>query len=200
MYFTETRVLKIDSSARIKNSYSRLLTNKLVDQLTALYPDMIVKDRNISSDLPFLSEIMIEAMFLPVEKRTDEHKQVLELSDIMISELKRTDILILGLPVYNFNIPASLKAYIDLITRAGLTFKYGEQGPKGLIENVKAYIVITSGGTALHSDMDFVSRYIKFILRFIGIEEIYFIDATQIRIKGEDEILKRAMTEIENIN
>jgi FMN-dependent NADH-azoreductase len=195
----QTKILKIDSSARVKNSYSRLLTNKLVDQLAVLYPNMIVQDRSISNDIPFLSEAMIEAMFTPAEKRTPEQKKALDLSDRMVTELKETDILVLGLPVYNFNIPASLKAYIDLVTRAGLTFKYGEKGPQGLIENVKAYIIITSGGTALHSDMDFVSEYIKFILGFIGIEEVFFIDATQITIKGDQEILARATKAIEDI-
>jgi len=140
---------------------------------------------------------MVEAMFTPAEKRTAEQQQALKLSDEMINELKQSDILILGLPVYNFNIPASVKAYIDLITRTGLTFRYTENGPMGLIENIKAYIVVTSGGTALYSDMDFVSGYIKFILSFIGIKEIYFIDATQLTTKDSDEILARAMAEIE---
>jgi FMN-dependent NADH-azoreductase len=197
MFLHSTRILKIDSSARIRNSYSRILTNKLADQLSLLYPNIIVKDRNISNDLPFLSEIIIEAMFMPDEKRTSEQKQALKLSDEMINELKQSDILIIGLPVYNFNIPASLKAYIDLITRAGLTFRYTEDGPTGLVENIKAYIVITSGGTALYSDMDFASDYIKFILSFIGIKEIYFIDATQLTTKGADEIVSRAMGKIE---
>ena len=197
MFSNSTRILKIDSSARTRNSYSRILTNKLSDQFSAIYSEIVVRYRNISEDLPFLSELMVEAMFTPAEKRTAEQQQALKLSDEMINELKQSDILILGLPVYNFNIPASVKAYIDLITRTGLTFRYTENGPMGLIENIKAYIVVTSGGTALYSDMDFVSGYIKFILSFIGIKEIYFIDATQLTTKDSDEILARAMAEIE---
>src|SRR5882724_5053459 len=197
MFSNSTRILKIDSSARTRNSYSRILTNKLSDQFSAIHSEIVVRYRNISEDLPFLSELMVEAMFTPAEKRTAEQQQALKLSDEMINELKQSDILILGLPVYNFNIPASVKAYIDLITRTGLTFRYAENGPLGLIENIKAYIVVTSGGTALYSDMDFVSGYIKFILSFIGIKEIYFIDATQLTTKDSDEILARAMAEIE---
>lgn len=192
-----TKILKIDSSGRIESSYSRLLTGKLIDHLKTIHPEMIVFERDISDDLPFLSETMIEAMFLPPEKRTDEQKKALSLSDNMIDELKQSDILVLGLPVYNFNIPASLKAYIDLVTRAGLTFRYTENGAEGLVEDLKAYVIVASGGTPLYSEMDFVSRYIKFILSFIGIEEVFFIDATEIRTKGPDEVIARASARIE---
>jgi len=192
------RVLRIDSSYRVKNSYSRLLTSKLTDQLNKIFAGVIVSERNISDDLPFLSESMIDAMFLPEEKRTVEQKEALTLSDSMIDELKETDILVLGLPVYNFHIAANLKAYIDLVTRVGMTFRYTENGTQGLVQDVKAYVVITSGGTAMNSDMDFVSSYIRFILSFIGITDVHLIDATQLRTKGADEIIARAIAEIES--
>ncbi len=199
MQILPTKVLRIDSSYRINNSYSRLLTSRLIDQLCKLFPEMIVTERNISNELPFLSETMIEAMFIPEDKRTPHQKQILSLSDTMIDELKQTDILVLGLPVYNFSIAANLKAYIDLVTRAGMTFQYTEKGAKGLIKNVRAYVVMTSGGTAMHSDMDFVSGYIRFILSFIGITDVHLINATQLRTKGAEEIISKAMADIELI-
>jgi FMN-dependent NADH-azoreductase len=194
------KILKIDSSARFGQSQSRYLTNELVKKLTALYDHAIVKERDLYSNLPFLSDTMISSMFTPPNARTEQQTQSLRVSDEIANEVKEADILVLGVPVYNLSIPASLKAWIDMMVRAGLTFKYEANGrPVGLLKDLKTYVVITSGGVSLDSSMDFVSGYLRSILGFVGITNIQFIDATQILIKGEDLVMREAKQTIENI-
>ena len=106
----------------------------------------------------------------------------------MISELKTADTLVIGLPVYNFNVPAAFKAWIDQVARAKVTFRYGDNGPEGLLENKKAYVILSSGGTQLGSDIDFVSDYIHHILGFIGIKDETIIDSSGIGLNEEKVI------------
>ena len=194
------KILKIDSSARFDQSQSRYLTNELVKKLTALYDHAIVKERDLYTNLPFLSDTMISSMFTAPDVRTVQQTQSLQISDEIANEVREADILVLGAPVYNLGIPASLKAWIDMMVRAGLTFKYDANGrPVGLLKNLKTYVVITSGGVSLNSSMDFVSGYLKSILGFVGITDIHFIDATQMMIKGADIVLHEAKQTIENI-
>lgn len=193
------KILKIDSSARTKNSYSRLLTNEIVNKLLQIYPHATVIHKDLSADLPFLSETMVEGMFISAEQRTEEQKNALRISDEMVKQLKECNIRVIGAPIYNFSVPASLKAYIDLVTRAGLTFKFNNGIAEGLVKDVKAFVVITSSGTALNSDFDFVSGYLKVILGFIGITDVEIIDATQLKLIGEEKILQQAINTIENL-
>jgi len=194
------KILKIDSSARFDQSQSRYLTNELVKKLTGLYDHAIVKERDLYSNLPFLSDTMISSMFTAPNARTVQQIQSLQISDEIANEVKDADILVLGVPVYNLGIPASLKAWIDMMVRAGLTFKYDANGrPVGLLKNLKTYVVITSGGVSLNSNMDFVSGYLRSILAFVGIVDIHFIDATQILVRGEEVVMHDARQMIENI-
>jgi FMN-dependent NADH-azoreductase len=193
------RILRVDASARTSNSNTRRLTHKLEEKLISLNPSAIVTERNLNGELSFLSETMVEAMFIDPTKRTEAQAKALELSDKMVKELLESDIVIIGVPVYNFSIPASLKAYIDMITRSGVTFKYVDGAPKGILKNTAVYIVVTSGRTPLYSDLDFVSGYMKHILGFIGITDLRFIEATQIRTIGEEVIMSKAFAAIENI-
>jgi len=192
-----TKILQIDASARLKNSNSRALTSKLAQKLASTYSPATITTRDLNNNLPLLSESMIEAMFTDPSLRTIEHANILEASDNAIKELFGSDVLIIGAPIYNFGIPASLKAYIDLITRSGVTFQYGANGPRGLLQDLSAWIVVTSGGTPLYSQIDHVSGYLKQILGFIGINDLHFIDATQIKTKGEEEIMRKALEQIE---
>lgn len=190
-------ILKINASARNSYSYSRKLTEVLVNRLCDCHTGVMTKERTLPGELPFLSEAMVEAMFLPPANRKEEQGRSLLVSDQLALELKETAILVMGVPVYNFGIPASLKAYIDLVVRKGVTFKYGPGGPQGLVSGVKAYIIITSGGTAFNSHADFVSGYLRTVLAFIGITDIHFIDATQVTLKGEEVVMRNALAAIE---
>lgn len=177
-------VLHIDASARSQESASRGLTARIVDQLK---PDSTIH-RDLASSLPQVSENWIGANFTPADQRTDEQRDILDLSDTLIDEISSADTVVIGLPVYNFSVPASLKAWIDLITRVGLSFEYTETGPRGLLTGKRAIVAYVSGGTPIGSDMDFASGYIRHILGFIGITDVEFISADQLAIDPETSL------------
>jgi FMN-dependent NADH-azoreductase len=182
------KILRIDASARLSNSYSRNLTGKLVNALTHSYPHMTVQVRDIYKDVRLLSETMISSGIIDADCSLREN---------LVEELLSTDLLVLGVPVYNFSIPAALKAYIDLVVCAGRTFHYGADGPEGLVKNLRVIVVVTSNGTALEGPGDFVSGYLKYIFNFIGVHDIQFIDATQLMLKGAEQVMHEAENKIQ---
>ena len=169
-------ILRIEASVRSADSVSRQLTSKVIDHLGGQTAIQVVS-RDVSEGLPFVTAEWVGANFTPAEQRTAEQAEVLQLSDSLIEELKKADTLVLGVPIYNFGIPATLKAWIDQITRAGVTFRYTDTGPEGLLAGKRAIIVIASGGTPVGSDYDFASPYLKHILGFIGITDVTIIAA-----------------------
>jgi len=166
-------ILHIDASARLTNSATRSLSRQILDHLGA---DQVIH-RDLVEPLPHVTEDWIGANFTPADQRTTEQKEVLALSDRLVDEIARADTLVIGLPIYNFSIPASFKAWIDLVARVGLTFAYTETGPRGLMEGKRAVIALASGGTAIGSDADFASDYVRHVLGFIGISDVTFIAA-----------------------
>lgn len=182
------KVLKINSSAAKEASISRSEVDRIISKILAKHPNVNVVDRDVAySDLPFLNDKFIEASFQRGELNK-EQQEVTQLSDKLIDEIMECDILVVGAPMYNFGIPASLKAYFDLISRAGKTFRYSEQGfPIGLLENKKAIVVITTGGVPLGSPMDFSKNYIATFLGFLGIKDIEFIKLDENRFKYEEK-------------
>ena len=180
-------ILHLDASARSAGSISRTLTQKLVDRLAG--GDAKIIRRDIGTQLlPIITEDWVNANFTPDENRTAEQREHLGLSDTLIAELEATDTLVLGVPIYNFGVPAAYKAWVDLVSRARKTFKYTESGPEGLLEGKKAYVVIASGGTASGSDIDFATPYVRHALKFIGITDITVIAADQLMAAGEDKV------------
>jgi len=189
---TQTKnILRIDASARQTGSSSRALTDALVDKLDA---DNIVT-RDLAGGLPFVTEIWVGANFNDEIERSDEQKAELVLSDQLVAEIEAADTLVIGAPIYNFGIPATLKAWIDMIARAGKTFQYTPTGPEGLLTGKKAYVVIASGGTEVGSDADFASGYLHHVLGFIGIQDVTIIAADQQMMKG-DSIVAHAKDQI----
>ena len=184
------RILRIDSSAQTETSQSRRLSNRIIDGLHALgkSPDVAVRD--LDERLPQLDSAWIEANTTPIDNRTDDQRKTLALSDTLIAEIEAADTLIIGVALYNFSIPASLKLWIDLVCRARKTFAYSEDGPKGLMTGKRAIVCFASGGTPFGSDIDFASGYIRHILGFIGITDVTFIAADK-RFK-DDQALTRA--------
>ncbi|MEQ3747047.1 MAG: NAD(P)H-dependent oxidoreductase [Henriciella sp.] len=180
-------ILHLDSSARTAGSVSRGLTEKLVNTLAGGGATVIRRD--IGTDaLPIITEDWVNANFTPDENRSAEQQRTLALSDELIGELGAADTLVLGVPIYNFGVPAAYKAWVDLISRARKTFQYTENGPEGLLKGKKAYVAIASGGTALDSDMDFATPYVRRALAFIGITDVTVIAADQLMMGGEDKI------------
>lgn len=172
---------------RKKGSYSRALANRLIAQLKR-QTSSNVKERDLADGIPFINEAWIEANFTDIAERTAEQRSVLAFSDALISELKNADTVVIGLPIYNFNVPAAFKAWIDQVARANVTFRYASNGPEGLLEDKKTYVIISSGGTKLGSDLDYVSDYIHHVLGFIGIKNVTMIDSSGIG-QNEDEII-----------
>jgi FMN-dependent NADH-azoreductase len=181
-------ILNINSSSNKNTSTSTEYAQKVVDRLTNLYPNATVVNRHTTySDLPFIDEEILGALFVKGE-RTEEQKEALQISDTLVEELHAADTIVISTPIYNFSIPASLKAYFDLVARAGLTFKYTENGPEGLLKDKKAYIVISSGGTEINSEIDFAGKYIKHFLGFLGITDVEFVHLDQMMFKSEEKI------------
>jgi FMN-dependent NADH-azoreductase len=181
------KILRIDASARMLNSYSRVLTGKLINALMNNFSHAIALDRDIYKDARLLSETMISSETIDAD---------CSLRDTLVQELLSTDMLVLGVPVYNFSVPAALKVYIDLVVCAGRTFRYGPDGPEGLVKNLRVMVVVTSNGTALEGPGDFVSGYLKYIFNFIGVRDIQFIDATQLMLKGAEKVMCEAENKI----
>ena len=132
--------------------------------------------------------------------QTETHKKMFKLSDTLVKELKESDIIIISAPIYNYGPPATLKAWSDLAARVGETFRFKPNGRReGLLKNKKAYLVITSGGTKLNSNEDFLTPWLKFILNFFGIEKVEVVSADQMSLDYEKSI-KEAEKQIENLS
>ncbi|MDN3547281.1 FMN-dependent NADH-azoreductase [Mucilaginibacter aquaedulcis] len=170
------KILHIISSPRGSESVSIKLGNQIVEKLKATYPGSTVTERNlVKEQFPVLEEAHLASFFTPVEQRTPESAEAARHSDEAIAQLMDADIIVIGAPLYNFSIHASLKAWIDHIARAGITFKYDENGPQGLIQNKKLYIAMASGGIYTEGPMqayDHAIPYLKTILGFLGLTDI----------------------------
>jgi FMN-dependent NADH-azoreductase len=171
------KILRIDSSASTEAGQSRLLSSRIIDGLKKFGKSPEVTVRDLNESLPQVDSAWIAANNTQAGDLTSEQKKTLSLSDKLITEIGAADTLIIGVALYNFSIPASLKLWIDLICRARKTFKYSDKGPEGLMTGKKAIICFASGGTPFGSDIDFASDYIRHILGFIGIKDVTFITA-----------------------
>lgn len=192
------QILRIDASANVSASDSKKLGGELEAKLRASFPETDVLQRDLNKQLEFIDEYWVNANFTPAENRTPEQKQRLELSDTLINELQKADRIVLTTPMYNFGVPATLKAWIDLICRAGVTFQYTNKGPVGLLKGKQVDIVITTGGVPLHSPVDFVSGYLKQVFNFIGLDDINIITADQMAVDA-DSSFKKAQQQINDL-
>jgi FMN-dependent NADH-azoreductase len=181
-----TNILRIDASARNSGSTTRQLTDKLVSHLIEQGYGANVVQRDLALTPPaLLTEGWVGANFTDDADRSDEQKALLASSDELIAELEAANTIVIGVPVYNFAIPAALKAWVDLIARARRTFRYTEAGPEGLLKDKKAYLVVASGGVPVGSDYDFATGYLRHVLGFVGITDVTIIAADQQMMDGE---------------
>ncbi|MEX5727459.1 FMN-dependent NADH-azoreductase [Rhodovulum iodosum] len=176
-------LLRIDSSARRAGSVSRDLTDRIVARLADGDTDVITRD--LATGLPQITESWIGANFTPEAERSAAQRAELALSDELIAELKAADTVVIGLPIYNFAVPASLKAWIDLVARAGITFRYSEAGPEGLLSGKRVVVAVTSGGTAMGSEIDHATGYLAHVMRFLGLTDVTFVGADRLAIDSE---------------
>lgn len=184
-------VLHIDASARLTGSTSRVLSARIVEKLGGE-----VIRRDLTDAIPQIDETWVNANFTPADQRTTEQAETLALSDSLIAEIKAADVLVFGVPIYNFGVPAALKAWIDQIARAGVTFRYTENGPEGLLEGKRAVIAVASGGTPAGSDIDFATGYMRHIMGFIGIHDVELVTADRMMVDA-DAALSKANTQID---
>ncbi|AIO26013.1 FMN-dependent NADH-azoreductase [Burkholderia cepacia] len=173
-----TTILQINSAARSQGAQSTLLANELTAKLQQSNPGAKVVVRDLLADaLPHLDESVLGAFFTPADKRTAEQNAIVAKSDALIAELQAADIVVIGAPMYNFGVSSQLKAYFDWIARAGVTFRYTENGPEGLIKGKKVHVVTARGGKYLGTPNDSQTPYLRSFLGFIGLTDVNFIHA-----------------------
>ena len=192
---TPLKILEVQASARDTGSISRELAADLIAALEDRHGELDITRRDLAKGLPFVDEAWVGANFTPDEDRTSSHRQILSRSDDLVAELEAADVLVIGAPIYNFSVPAVLKAWIDMICRARLTFRYTDTGIEGLLKGKKAYVVVPSGGVPVGSPADFATPYLRHALGFIGIDDVEFIGA-QGADRGNDEALDAARAKI----
>jgi len=180
-----TKILRIDSSARHADSVSRELVSRLIDRVPG---DMTIVDRDLAHGVPLLSEGTLAAMWTPATDRSDEQNAELAVADEYIAELVDADAIVIGLPIYNFGPPASMKAWADLVARAGTTFRYTETGPEGLVADKPVYIVVASGGVPVGSPMDHASGWLTTFLGFLGLADVTVVAADQLNVDPEGAV------------
>ncbi|WP_133487294.1 FMN-dependent NADH-azoreductase [Aliiroseovarius marinus] len=166
-------ILRIDSSTRTDSSLSR----KLADDVLARYADATVTTRNLGEGIPHIDADFTRATFTPPEARSDADKAALALSDDIVAEVQAADLIVISMPVYNFSVPSTLKAWIDQLARVGVTFKYTETGPVGLLEGKRVIVVSASGGTPVGAPYEFASPYLTHVLGFMGLTDVSFVGA-----------------------
>ena len=190
-------ILKVDSSGRYEGSHSRSLTGSVVDALKRGNPGATLVERDVAHGIDVVDQLWIANAYTPADERSAEGAARLNISDDLVAELQAADVLVLGVPIYNFGIPAAFKAWVDQICRAGVTFKYGENGPVGLLEGKKAYVVVTSGGTEVDGAVDFATPHVRQILNFIGITDIEIIAAD--RLMMDESRMKAAYGQVDQM-
>lgn len=187
-------VLKLDASARLEGSNSRAITQYLSERLGQ--PTI---ERDLVADpLPPISPEDLMGVHGSHDTERASLQQHLAVSDALIDELRRASTLVIGLPMYNFCVPAYLKQWIDYVARAGVTFRYTSEGPEGLMDIDRAFIVTSSGGTPIGGEFDFASRYMEHICRFIGVRDVVHIDACGSK-RNPQQILERAREQIDAV-
>lgn len=184
----ETRlpVLRLDASARIEGSLSRQLSDELLAALTRRHGPLQITVRDLAREpLPPVDAAWVAANTTEPTRRTPAQRAALVRSDALVQELQQARVLVIGAPVYNFAIPAALKAWVDLVARARVTFRYTEHGPEGLLRGKRAYLVTASGGVAVDSAVDFAIPYLRHVLGFLGITDVEVIAADQTSLQGD---------------
>ncbi|WP_149207621.1 FMN-dependent NADH-azoreductase [Flavobacterium johnsoniae] len=196
------KILRIITSTNGDTSFSNQLSNAVIEKLTAANPETEVKTLDLTkTPLPYLTNSHISAVYAPEETHTPEQKEALKYSNEAIKTLLESDVIVIGVPLYNFGIPAVLKGWIDQVARAGKTFSYSAEGPKGLVTDKKVYLSIASGAIfseGPYKSYDFSESYLRTVLGFLGMT-----DVTTFRVEGTaipdfaENALPKALSSVE---
>lgn len=185
-----TQVLLITSSINGRRSHSTALAERYIDELRRSTPDLAVTRRDLAEDAPaHLDEATFQAFVSADENRTEAQRERLRWSDAAIAELKSADLVVLTAPMYNFGVPSTLKSWMDQVARAGITFRYTENGPEGLLTGTRAVVVSTRGGAYLGTPLDTQTPFIRTFLGFLGIDDVEFVHAEGLAM-GEEQASK----------
>ena len=197
-----TQLLQINSSLFGDHGQSSQLTHQFVAKYLNAKPEAKVIKRDLSeSQVPHLDAEIVMGFGAAAEERSEKQQATAQLSDELITELQMSDILVLGLPLYNFTLPSTLKSYFDFIARAGITFKYTETGPVGLLEDKKAYVLAARGGVYQGSEYDTQTALVRHFLAFIGITNVEFVYAEGLNMGDEpkQQAMEQASKSIEQL-
>ena len=193
-------ILQINASARREGANSTRVANTIVERLKAAHPGARVSLRDLAvTPHPILDEAALGALFTPADQRTPAQHARVALDDALIAEVQAHDILVLGVPMYNFGVPVQLKSWIDAIARVGVTFRYTENGPEGLLKGKKVYIALARGGLYRDTVRDAQVPYLKNVLGFLGMTDVSFIYAEGLAM-GPDAVeqgFARAQADLE---
>jgi len=198
-----TNLLQINTSIYNGSGQSSQLARQFVAAYLASHPDTKLRARDVAAAefVPHLDAERFGAFIAKPGERSASQQAVVEYSDMLIDELKQADVIVIGLPMYNFGVPSQLKAYFDHIARAGVTFKYTDKGPVGLLTGKKAYVFATRGGVYAGTALDTQTSYVRDFLRFVGIDDVNFIYAEGLAMSAQNkqDALARASAEIERM-
>ena len=185
------RILHLISSIQGDQSYSIKLGHEIIDRIQDKYPGSTVEELNlVDIEIPHLNPAILRTFFIPGDQLTAEEKESIRFSDEVVKQLFASDIIVIGAPLYNFTIHTSLKAWIDHVTRFGLTFSYGENGPVGMVTDKKVYVAMSSGGIFSEGPgkaNDFVAPYLKSFLGFLGMTDLTVFRAEGLKVAGVKE-------------
>lgn len=192
------QILFVKTSLNDELSNSNKLANELIEKLKNQTNAKVIT-RNVAKEpLTHLTQLEMEAWMTPEVKKTNQQKELANVSDSLIKELKESNTVVVAMPMYNFGVPSTFKSWVDRIARAGITFSYTENGPVGLLENKKIIIVAARGGLYKGTVKDSQTQFLKDFFSFIGLNDVRFIYAEGLNMPDGHLNLAEAQSEIEN--
>lgn len=196
------KILQINASARGEDSNSTQLANSIVQRLKHQHPTAQVHAHDLgNTPHPMLDNEALSALFTTADKRTAEQQARVDRDDALIAQVQAADALVFGVPMYNFGIPAQLKSWFDAIARAGVTFRYTEQGPEGLLKGKKVYVALARGGIYRDTPNDSQVPYLKTMLGFLGMSDIDWVYAEGLAMGAEsaEAAMRQAQEQIDSL-
>ena len=193
-------ILQVNSSARREVSHSTRLAARIVQRLRDADPEATLTVRDLNNvPHPVLDEAALGALFTTASQRTPEQAARVALDDALIAEIQAADVVVLGVPMYNFGVPAPLKNWIDAISRADVTFRYTEKGPEGLLKGKTIYVALTRGGKYRNTPSDTQVPYLKTVFTFLGLTDVHFVYAEGLAMgpDAEQKAIASAYEQIE---
>jgi FMN-dependent NADH-azoreductase len=193
-----TKILRLDTSLFSEQGSSSRLNQALIEKLGRVYGDLEIVHRDLARDpLPHFSAEVIGALSARPEERTPEQAGLARLADNLVAELQSADIIVVAAPMYNFGIPSTLKAWIDFVARAGVTFRYTDKGPEGLVKGKTVYVVTTRGGVHRDQQTDTEVPHLHIYFHFLGITDIRTLYAEGLNMDQRDRQFAEALANID---